>query len=79
MEQYLKSQVLLDERLNVRYGKYLEELKSNMTAYMSLLGNAFDPDVDTAFDGSIKLAQALHVPMDEILDTPEKVQDYFLE
>ena len=50
-----------------------------MTAYMSLLGNAFDPDVDTAFDGSIKLAQALHVPMDEILDTPEKVQDYFLE
>lgn len=40
---------------------------------------AFVPDVRLAFEGSIELAAACGVPIEEILDSKEKIDSYFMD
>ena len=42
------------------------------------MDRAFAPDIRIAFEGSIELARLTGVPYEEILDTPEKIDEYFL-
>ena len=46
---------------------------------MELLDRAFAPDIRIAFEGSIDLAKSCGVPVDEILDSKEKIASFFMD
>lgn len=76
--EYEEQQKQLDTGLDAEYEMLLEQIRVNMAEYISLLEAAFHPDPVMAFEGSIVLAEALGVPQSEILDTPEKIESYFV-
>lgn len=77
IEGYRAEQHALDERLALEHRELLEALDARMSDYLDLLDRAFAPDVEAAFAGSIELALALGVGEGDVLDTPEKVTDFF--
>lgn len=79
IERYLDEQRALDEQLATEYQALLEKLDQSMADYLGLLERAFSPDVQVAFVGSVALAAALGVAADDILDSEEKVDAYFLD
>ncbi|MGQ4619903.1 hypothetical protein [Nocardia sp. R7R-8] len=79
IERYLDEQRTLDEQLAAEYQAILEKLDQSMSDYLGLLERAFSPDVQVALVGSVELAVELGVASDEILDSDEKVDAYFLD
>lgn len=79
IERYLDEQRTLDEQLSAEYQATLEKLDQSMSDYLGLLERAFSPDVQVALVGSVELAVELGVASDEILDSEEKVDAYFLD
>lgn len=67
----------LDETLAVEYQQYITQLNRCYAEYMELLTNAFDSDVEKALDGSAALAKRMGIPNEEILDSYDKVVNYF--
>ena len=59
------------------YETLLEQLNSNLHAYMLLLNEAYSPDIDQALEGAIQLAQILNVAEEQIIDSDEKFDTYF--
>lgn len=78
IEQYLKELSALDEQLEAEYHQHMEDMNRCFERYMGLLTAAFDPDVEKALDGSVALAKYMGVADDEILDSYEKIADYFV-
>ena len=76
---YAEAQAKLDVELSAQYQQLIDVLNEDMRDYIELLSRAFSPDVAEAFDGSIALAKELGVPSDEILDSREKIQSFFLD
>ncbi len=79
IERYLDEQRTLDRQLTAQYQSILEKLDQSMSDYLGLLEKAFAPDVRVAFIGSAELAAELGVASEEILDSDEKVDAYFLD
>lgn len=79
MDSYLMRQKIVDKELAERYESYIETLKSSVSAYMMILEDAFSPDITVALNGSVQLALACGVPTDELLDTQDKIESYFLD
>ena len=79
IERYLDEQRVLDEHLAAEYQVMVEKLIQSMSDYLGLLELAFSPDVQVALVGSVELAAALGVASDEILDSEEKIDAYFLD
>lgn len=79
IECYLDEQRTLDQQLAAQYQSILEKLDRSMSDYLGLLEKAFAPDVQIAFIGSVELAAELGVASEEILDSEEKVDAYFLD
>ncbi|MFE7797960.1 hypothetical protein [Nocardia sp. NPDC057440] len=77
--RYLDEQRTLDEHLAAEYQATLEKLDQSMSDYLGLLERAFSPDVQVALIGSVELAAELGMASDEILDSDEKVDAYFLD
>jgi hypothetical protein len=77
--EYAERQKQLDAELKDEYELLLDQIQIDMAEYINLLEFAFHPDLLQALDGSIKLAEALDVPQSEILDTPKKLDAYFLD
>ncbi|WP_245665614.1 hypothetical protein [Nocardia sienata] len=69
----------LDEQLAAEYQATLEKVYQSMSDYLGLLERAFSPDVQVALVGSVELAAELGVASDELLDSDEKVDAYFLD
>lgn len=78
IKQYLEELKQIDELLDEDYKECVELLNEEMEEFLSLLELAFSPDIDICFKGSIDLAISMGVPTEEILDTKEKVDDYFM-
>ncbi|MEV0080527.1 hypothetical protein AB0H58_29310 [Nocardia neocaledoniensis] len=79
IERYVEEQRVLDEQLTAEYQALLENLDRSMSEYLALLERAFSPDVEVAFVGSVALAASLGVAADEILDSEEKIDTFFLD
>lgn len=79
LAEYAAQQKQLDAELKDEYGLLLDQIQNEMSEYISLLEIAFHPDPIIALDGSIGLATVLGVPQNEILDTSEKLDAYFLD
>ena len=79
LAEYADQQKQLDADLKNEYGLLLDQIQVEMAEYMNLLEIAFHPDPIIALNGSIRLAAALGVPQNEILDTSEKLDAFFLD
>ncbi|MFE3545799.1 hypothetical protein ACFXK0_22790 [Nocardia sp. NPDC059177] len=79
IERYLDEQRALDEQLAAEYQAILDKLDQSMSNYLGLLDRAFSPDVQVALIGSVELATELGVASDEILDSEEKIDAFFLD
>lgn len=77
-EKFKQEQEELDSKLASEYQNTIIKLNSQLQSYFVILEKSFDPDIRTAFDGSINLAVYLGVPAGEILDTKDKINDYFI-
>lgn len=78
LAHYAQELETLNEKLDGEYAACIDELRENMSTYISLLGKAFSPNLAMAFSGSIELAASLNVPDGEILHTREEVDGFFL-
>ncbi|WP_067818012.1 hypothetical protein [Nocardia inohanensis] len=79
IKRYLDEQRTLDEQLATEYQAILDQLDQSMSDYLGLLERAFSPDVQLALLGSVELAVELGVAPNEILDSDEKIDAYFLD
>ena len=79
VNQYVEELNSLDERINIEYANYIKLLNESYTKFLCILSTAFSTDVEAAFNGSIRLAKTVGVPLDDILDSYSKVTSYFIE
>lgn len=78
-EEYAEAVRQLDVSLQDQYQKFVDEIGKDTKLFMELLNRAFAPDIRVAFEGSIDLAKSCGVPVDEILDSKEKIASYFMD
>ena len=76
---YREEQRVLDEHLAADYQELINRLDASMADYLGVLERAFSPDVEIALLGSVELALALGVAVDEVLDSEQKTFTYFLD
>lgn len=78
-EEYAEAVRQLDVSLQDQYQKFVDEIGKDTKLFMELLNRAFTPDIRVAFEGSIDLAKSCGVPVDEILDSKEKIASFFMD
>lgn len=78
-EEYAEAVRQLDVSLQDQYQKFVDEIGKDTKLFMELLNRAFAPDIRVAFEGSIDLAKSCRVPVDEILDSKEKIASFFMD
>lgn len=78
LKSYAESVKQLDQDLQKQYQAYIDAIAKDMAIFVELLDIAFSPNIMLAFEGSIKLAQEIGVPREEILDSTEKRKAYFM-
>ena len=78
-EEYAEAVRQLDVSLQDQYQKFVDEIGKDTKLFMELLDRAFAPDIRVAFEGSIDLAKSCGVPVDEILDSKEKIASFFMD
>lgn len=78
-EEYAEAVRQLDVSLQEQYQEFVDEIGKDTKLFMELLDRAFAPDIRVAFEGSIDLAKSCGVPVDEILDSKEKIASFFMD
>ena len=68
----------MDQELEERFTRYKEALSKEVDHFNLLIEKAFDDDFRIAFAGSADLARSIGVKEEEILDSVDKVDDFFL-
>lgn len=58
---------------------YLTELKEGFERFLEIMPRAFSPDIQQAFEGSVDLAKEFGVSSEEILDSKEKLNAFFMD
>lgn len=78
LDEYLENQRVLDEVLKAEFENFKKELIEIAEKINSLIVNAYDPDIRVSLQNTAKLARVAGVPEEEILDTIEKIDDFFM-
>ena len=78
LEFYIQNQRVLDEQLQSEYEAYLEELKIQAESFHELIDDAFSANIADALLSSAALARAAGVKEENILDSIESVDTFFL-
>ncbi|MPM20011.1 hypothetical protein SDC9_66438 [bioreactor metagenome] len=78
VNEYVNSIGEQGNRLSEEYQQLVEISTKNMVIYMELLEQAFSADIETALVGSVELAKKMGVPTEELLDSHEKITQYFM-
>jgi len=77
IDECLKSQKDLDQRLTQQVNEYIDALNAELDEFDILVEKAFDiTDFQAAFRGSINLAKTFKA--EEILQTQHDIDDYFM-
>lgn len=79
LQTYYSEIEQLNADLDKQYGDLLSALTDDIAVYLSILEQAFSMDPRVAIIGSVELAKQMGVPCEEILDTKEKIDSYFLD
>ncbi|MBR0391962.1 MAG: hypothetical protein IJK38_06540 [Oscillospiraceae bacterium] len=77
LEEYIAHQYEVDDELNQKFAEFQEALKLRQDEFMSLVSDAFDPDIMTRFRSTVEIAESAGVDESEILDSVEKIDDFF--
>lgn len=76
---YLKEIEELNSKLDKEYQEAVTVLRNNFAIYIELVETAFSPDLQTALDGSVTLAEKMGVPAEELLSNKAQIASYFLD
>lgn len=78
VDGYLLNQKKLDYVLEEQYKEYLTELQKQIDIFNSLVSNAYSDDFRSSLKGSVSLAAELGVKPEDVLDSVEKIDDFFM-
>ena len=79
IKQYYDDLMQVDNMLDRKYKQFVFDLSKSFEEFLTIIENAFSPDINAALEGSIQLAKSCGVDESDILDTKEKAMAYFLE
>ena len=79
LESYLQNQKQLDEQLQNEYDVFLAELQEYANRFQGLIDAAFSPDLRNSLRQSAELARQAGVEEDEILESIEDVDAFFMD
>lgn len=74
---YIQHQYELDDELKEQYDQYVAEFARKQAEFQVLMQDAYSSDFRTRLRSSAEIARLAGVPKDEILDTVEKIDDFF--
>ncbi len=78
IQQYRQDRIKLEENLDRQYQIVMGQIGAEMKTYGSLMEWAFSEEANTAFAGSVKLAEYCGVRSDKILRNESDIECYFL-
>lgn len=78
LQEYLDNQCILDERLQKEFDTYLQELSVEADEFNLLIGDAFSSDFRTTLHNTVEMALSAGVDKTQILDSIDKVDDFFM-
>ncbi len=76
--QYLEHQDEVDEALEAKFDTFRKEMQDRSDIFDELIANAFAPDIAKRLKSSIEIAMNVGVEESEILDSTEKIDDFFM-
>ena len=77
LQLYLEHQCQLDEELKKKLSDYNQALKQKQEEFNKLIEDAYSPNVMDRFKSSVSIARNVGVDEREILDSVDKVDDFF--
>ena len=78
LDKYINNQYILDEELQADFDAFRAELDKEYEKFNSLLDHAFASDIRSRLKGSVELALTAGVSPDEVLDSMEKIDEFFM-
>jgi hypothetical protein len=78
IDGYIEDLMKQKAELEKDYIEMAASLEKSVCEFMNICAIAFSEDIEAAFSGSIRLAASMGVNSDEILDTREKIDAYFI-
>ena len=78
LDQYINNQYILDEELQADFDAFRAELDKEYEKFNSLLDHAFASNIRSRLKGSVELALTAGVSPDEVLDSVEKIDEFFM-
>lgn len=79
INEIIQSQYVLDSELQIKYDRFIEELAEQSDRFLILVDNAFAPGFRKQFLGSIDLAESIGVPEEEILNSLDEIDSFFVD
>ncbi len=77
LSQYLEHQEEVDRELETKLAVFKDELQERSRQFDGLITDAFDPDISKRIMASVEIARNVGVEESEILDSVEKVDEFF--
>lgn len=77
LNQYIEYQATVDAELEAKLDKYRDEIQERSKVFNELLANAFSLDISERLKASAEIARNVGVDETEILDSVEKIDDFF--
>ena len=77
LNQYIEYQATVDAELETKLDKYRDEIQERSKVFDELLANAFSLDIYERLKASAEIARNVGVDETEILDSVEKIDDFF--
>ena len=78
LERYIENQKVLDDELREDYESYLREVQEQAASFQKLIDEAFSANIRESLMQSAALARAAGVDEDEILDSVDDVDAFFM-
>ena len=78
LERYLAEIEELDSKLSEEYRAVVETLNEDYCAFIKMVQDSFSVNAVEAFNASVKLAKSLGISDEDVLDTVEKRDAFFL-
>ncbi len=79
LAEYIEKQYQLDEELTKKFEAFKAELKTDSDRFNELVDQAFEPGFRESLKSSVELAKAAGVKQEEILDSVEKIDSFFMD
>lgn len=79
LAEYIEKQYQLDEELTEKFEAFKAELRTESDRFNELVDQAFVPGFRESLKSSVELAKAAGVKQEEILDSVEKIDSFFMD